>query len=372
MRLLDRYLFRELLTPFFVCLGAFLTFWISFDLFQRLNEMQENKLHALDVLEYAAAMVPAFLVLILPIILLLAVLYTLTNHSRYNEITAMRAAGISLWRICLPYYITGLLAAGAVYALNEYVVPGCSDWASQIMHRYTSKDQDQKDLQALRNLDFKNTTGSRKWHLGEFHPTSGEILQPRVIWYRDDGSSLLLYAESAVYTNSLWTFNNVTEWTQTNKTSPLVKVAQTNALTMPEFDERPSQFANELKIDKFRTMENSELDIPLPDILNYLHHHAHMTKKDKGWLLTQLHGRFATPATCIVVVMIAVPFGATTGRRNLFTGVASSIFICLFFIILEKISLAFGSAGSIPAWLAAWLPNLVFGGTGLLMTFRAK
>ncbi len=105
MRLLDRYLFRELLTPLAYCLGGFLIFWISFDLFNELAEMQDRKLHLLDVIEYCIAMTPEFLVTILPVVLLLALLYTLTDLSRSNQITAMRAAGVSLWRLCVPYLI---------------------------------------------------------------------------------------------------------------------------------------------------------------------------------------------------------------------------------------------------------------------------
>ena len=373
MRLLDRYLFRELLVPLALCLGGFLIFWVSMDLFQRLNEMQDNKLHLWDVLEYAAAMVPAFLVTILPIILLLAVLYALTSHARHNEITAMRAAGIRLWRICLPYYITGVLAGGVVYVLNEYVVPDCSTWADQIMHRYVRKEIDAETQKKMRQLDFKNELGTRSWHLGEFHPDTGEIINIKpILWYRPDGSILQLIADRGCYTNGIWTFYEVTEMMWSNTAVKLPEIVKTNILAMPEFDERPSQFVNELKIDKYRGMDASDLDIPFSDILSYLHHHPKLTRQDAGWLHTQLQRRFSTPATCLVVVLIAVPFGSVGGRRNLFAGVASSIFICFFFIVLQKISLAFGSNGSIPAWLAAWLPNFVFAGAGLLLTLRAK
>jgi len=372
MRLLDRYLFRELLTPLVLCLGGFLIFWVSLDLFNRLNEMQENKLHALDVLEYAAAMIPAFLVTILPIILLLALLYTLTAHARHNEITAMRAAGISLWRICVPYYITGLIAACAVYGINEYLVPDCSTWADHIMHRYVRTDNDSNVGHDLRGRQFGNASGSRQWILGEFHPDTGQILQPRVFWNRPDGSTLDIRADSAAFTNGVWTFYNVQEKAQANQRAPVEKLAPTNLLTMPEFEERPSQMVNEVKIDRYGGIAADDLDIPLPDILTYLHQHPHLTKQKNGWLQTQLQRRFSTPATCLVVVMIAVPFGAVSGRRNLFAGVASSIFICFFFIIIQKVSLAYGSNGSAPAWLAAWLPNLIFAGTGLILTLRAK
>ena len=107
MRLLDRYLFRELLTPLAFCLGGFLIFWISADAFNKLADFQDDKLRLPDIIEYYLVMTPEFLVTILPMVLLLALLYTLTNHARHNEITAMRAAGVSLWRMCVPYLHRG-------------------------------------------------------------------------------------------------------------------------------------------------------------------------------------------------------------------------------------------------------------------------
>src|SRR5450432_2558920 len=123
MRLLDRYLFRELLTPLAFCLGGLLILGNCFSLFGELDDFQKQKLRLLDVIEYTIAITPEFLVLVLPITLLLAMLYALTNHTRYNEITAMRAAGISLWRICVPYFAVGLVASVALFALNEFLVP---------------------------------------------------------------------------------------------------------------------------------------------------------------------------------------------------------------------------------------------------------
>src|SRR5258708_25424824 len=102
MRLLDRYLFRELLAPLAYCLGGFLIFWISFSLFNDLDKLQTAKLRLFDVIEYSIAMTPEFLVTALPVALLLALLYTLTHHARHNEITAMRPAGLRLCRVCPP------------------------------------------------------------------------------------------------------------------------------------------------------------------------------------------------------------------------------------------------------------------------------
>src|ERR1039457_6884026 len=142
MRLLDRYLFRELLTPMAYCLGGFLIFWISYDLFTSLDDLQKQKLHLLDVLGYSVAKTPEFLVTILPVALLLALLYTLTTHARHNEITAMRAAGVSLWRICTPYLAVGLASSAMLFALNESLVPRSTAWADRILHRYVPNPDD--------------------------------------------------------------------------------------------------------------------------------------------------------------------------------------------------------------------------------------
>ena len=123
MRLLDRYLLRELIVPLGYCLGGFLIFWISFDLFSEMDDFLARRLTFRDVVEYYLVMVPEFMVTVTPVALLLALLYALTNHARHHELTAIRAAGIGMWRISLPYIGVGILLSGALFALNELWVP---------------------------------------------------------------------------------------------------------------------------------------------------------------------------------------------------------------------------------------------------------
>ena len=102
MRLLDRYLLRELLVPLAYCLGGFLIFYIAFDLIFQINRFLDAHLLFWDIVEYYVVTLPELLVeQVLPVSLLLALLYATTNHSRYNELTAIRAAGVGLWRRCV-------------------------------------------------------------------------------------------------------------------------------------------------------------------------------------------------------------------------------------------------------------------------------
>ena len=373
MRLLDRYLFRELFTPLAFCLGALLILCVSFNLFGELGELQEHKLHLLDVIEYCVAITPGFLVLVLPITLLLALLYTLTNHARHNEITAMRAAGISLWRICAPHLAVGVAASLLLFGLNEWLVPDSIDWGNRILSRYVQKSNDPETKNEFRGFGFSNTRGRRAWLIGEYRLNTAEMIKPQVNWLLPDGSICRLYADHAIRTNGVWTFFNVSEYTQADATAQLVPSLQTNELAMPEFDETPAQIRSEIKISGNQGLRATrKADIPLKDILDYLRLHPQLPRADSGWLLTKLYGRLAVPWTCLVVVLIAIPFGVASGRRNLFVGVAGSIFICFTYFVVQQVSLALGSGGHLPAWLAAWLPNIIFGATGMFLTTRAR
>jgi lipopolysaccharide export system permease protein len=375
MRLLDRYLFRELLTALAYCLGGFLIFWISYDLFAELQEMQERKLHLLDIIEYSVVMTPEFLVTILPVVLLLALLYTLTNHTRHNEITAMRAAGVSLWRLCVPYLVVGLAASLILFWLNEWCVPRSANWAERILNRYVQKPGDAGKKAEFRNFGFANMRDHRTWLIGEYHVKTAEMLNPKVNWTLPDGSIRLLSADRAIRTNRVWTFFNVVECSQADTSAQLLPYFHTNVLAMPEFTEKPAEIEDEFKISSYQSFRNSRrADIPLKVIYHHLRLNPNLPQADSRWLFTKFYGRLAAPWTCLVVVLIAIPFGAASGRRNLFVGVAGSIFICFVYFIIQQVSLALGSApnGHFPAWLAAWLPNIIFGATGLVLMARVR
>jgi lipopolysaccharide export system permease protein len=371
MRLLDRYLFREVLAPFAYCLGGFLIFWISFDAFKSLSDFQDGKLRLFDVIEYYFAMTPEFVVTVLPIALLLALLYALTHHARHNEITAMRAAGVSLWRVCLPYLIVGFLASIALFVLNEFFVPRNTDWADRILNRHVQRPEDLKRRNQF--TDFVNAREHRWWHFSEYRVKTTEMLNPIVNWTLPNGSMLQLNADRALYTNRVWTFFGVKEFEQAGVTALTLPLFQTNVLAMPQFTETPKEILSENKILEYQSFRASRRpDIPLADIIAHLRLNPNLSRADSRWLFTKLYGRLAAPWTCLVVVLIAIPFGAASGRRNLFFGVAGSIFICFTFFVLQQVGLFLGLGGRLPPWLAAWLPNLIFGVAGLWMTARLR
>jgi lipopolysaccharide export system permease protein len=375
MRLLDRYLLRELLVPLGYCLCGFMLLWITSDLFLKLGEFQRRGLAARDIGEYYLVSLPEFLVLVLPIALLLAMLYALTNHARHQEITAIRAAGVSLWRLSLPYFGVGLLASLALFATNEFWVPQSVERAEAISKRHQAWDPRAPGRNECRNLRFESTRDGRHWGADRYNFLTGDMFG---VWVHpaERGSSQpwVLQAEAARRVDGVWTFYNARVLKESADTNmPPVQTLLTNVLAVPEFKETPEEINSEIKISESRSMGAAKkADVPIKDLLNYMRLHSRLSHSDRAWLETKLAGRLAAPWTCLVVVFIAIPFGAAGGRRNVFVGVASSIVICFVYFVLQQLGLALGTSGRVTPWLAAWFPNLSFGLTGLLMTARVR
>ncbi len=372
MRLLDRYLLRELLVPFGYCLSGFLVFWISTDLISELDELRKHQLHFSDIVAYYLVRVPEILVLIVPIALLLALLYALTTHSRHQELTAIRAAGVSLWRLALPYFAVGFLLSLGLLMLNELCVPQSTEAAERILNRYEPTSTNAPASRWLRDFGFTNTRQHRKWFMKAYNVVTHEMFWPHVEWTLDTGTAWDIYAERAFFREGCWSFTNVQERIFPAIRGAFPTINQTNLLTMAEFDETPEEIESEIKISKLTGIrEGKKAQLSTREIMNYLRLHTENNLKT-AMLATRLHERLASPWRAFVVVFIALPFGAATGRRNVYVGVASSILICFTYYVLAQIGLYLGTSGSVRPALAAWMPNLFFAILGFFLIFRIR
>jgi lipopolysaccharide export system permease protein len=374
MRLLDRYLLRELLMPFAYCLGGFLLLWISSDLFDSIGDFKEAGLSALDIAEYYVVKSPEFFAIVLPVALLLGLLYALTHHARHNEITAMRAAGVSLWRLARPYLGVGLLASIALFYVNEQFAPDAEHRAELVKARRAPGGEDRFHRHIVKHLGFVNERDQRNWLIGEFNSESLAMTSLVIRWKDADGIPVVFYASHASYTNDGWTFFNVREY----RGDPAANAApiptlQEAVLPRPDFTETPEEIRSEVAISSRLTVKNRHrAELSLAELRNYLSLHPELNPAQASWLYTKMHSRIAGPWKCLVVVLIALPFGAVAGRRNIFAGVAGSIIICFAYFAVLEISLAIGTAGYLPAWLAGWFPNITFGLLGIWLTSRVR
>jgi lipopolysaccharide export system permease protein len=368
VRLLDRYLLRELLVPLGYCLGGFLVFYIAFDLIFEINRFQEGHLAFLDVVKYYIVTLPELLVgQIIPVSLLLAALYALTNHSRYHELIAMRAAGVGMWRLAVPYFGVGVLCGVVIFAINELWVPQAADKAKDILETHKAG----VDRKWAYKLDFENELGRRHWIIAKVNRKTAEMIQPIVTWELPDGSRHEIFAQRGIYTNGEWLFYDIEKWDRA--VGDIVPQQTSNTVMSVPLPETPAWIRSEIKVNTLNAQEIAKgPQLSIYEILTYLHLHPHLSREKSDALLTQLHGRIAEPFTCVAVILIALPFGARSGRHNVFAGVAGSIFICFAYFILQRVSFDLGVGGYLPPVLAAWLPNAIFGGAGLALMSRLR
>lgn len=378
MRLLDRYLLRELLIPLGFCLGGFLILWIAFDLFGQLQGLQEQGLSVVDIAKYYAFKSPGFLILVLPVALLLAMLYTLTNHARHHEITAIRAAGVSLLRLSVPYLAVGLFSSGLLFALDEFCAPHLEEVAEQLFVPHGKARFQSVQNKPVKSLHFVNTVGAgekRHWFVGIYNQQTGEMIKPHVDWDLPDHSFRSIEADRAIRTNGVWTFYNVRGFNNRSGTNFLNQpVPQAAVATFPEFSETPEMIRSEIVINDQHNNQSAthSANIPVAQIYNYLRLHPQPEPVMRAWIYTKLHGRFAGPFACLVVVLVAIPFAAASGRRNVFVGVAASILIFFTYFVVQQFGFTFGETGKVPPWLGAWLPNLFFAGGSLWAIARVR
>ena len=199
MRLLDRYLLRELILPLGICLGGFLLFWVAFDLFSELSNFQQQRAGFFQIAQIYWVRLPQLLLTILPVGLLLALLYALTQHSRHQELTAMRAAGVGIWRICLPYYLVGLMFSGLLLLINEVIAPDAREREEALRASWTDPDQANSGRAWRWNVSFFNHADLRSWSLGGLNLETGELRQPRVALFLSADAHQELLAERGIY-----------------------------------------------------------------------------------------------------------------------------------------------------------------------------
>ncbi|MBI4004031.1 MAG: LptF/LptG family permease [Candidatus Omnitrophica bacterium] len=123
MRILDRYVARQLLPVGLWCLIVFLLLTCVIDLFGRLDEILRYRIAAKTVLEYYVNFLPTVFVRACPLALLLGSAFVAMRLARHQELLAMNASGTSLLRASVPFLFVGWLASLCVFVVNERIVP---------------------------------------------------------------------------------------------------------------------------------------------------------------------------------------------------------------------------------------------------------
>ncbi|MBU0677070.1 MAG: LptF/LptG family permease [Verrucomicrobia bacterium] len=362
MKIIDKYVIGALLLPLVYLLMSFCLLFIVFDLFDNLPDLIQAGTPPAQVVRLYLNILPSNFIYIAPISLLLATLYSLSQLTRHNELTAMRASGLSLYRLMVPYMAIGLTASVLVAAVNETIGPESAYWAQQFIRSQRHKGE--KNVHIAQNLAYKHPDGRRVWMIREFETRTFEMKQVEVIQQREDASDEVKYqAAEGKWLDGRWWFSDVTVQKLDPDGYPMGPPRYEFRLEMSDFSERPEDFLNEIREPRFLSSRA---------LLKFIDSHHHLSDASLARYRVDYHYRLALPWTCLVVTLLGIPFGSQTGRKGALLGALLSIswFFGLYFMI--NVCLVLGKKQILAPWLAAWFPNLAFLGVGIYMIRRMR
>jgi LPS export ABC transporter permease LptF/LPS export ABC transporter permease LptG len=351
--LLDDLVLRDFAVNLALILSTFLILLLVFTLFELLGDILRNQVSPVVVAEYLLNVSPYFLYNVMPLSILLAVLVTLGVMQRSNEITAIKATGISIYRIVVPLMVAACLLAGGLFFSDQFYLP------------YTNKRQD-----ALRN-EIKGKppqtylNPDRKWIFGQhnsiyyyqlFDSDRGEFGSLAVFQFDPASFQLTrrIYSTRAHWENSLQRWVCTQGWERALRGSAIEEYRTFDVSTFPALSEPPAYFKKEVK--QSSEMNYEELRRYIRDL------------QESGFdvlrLKVQLQKKLAFPIIALVMAILAIPFSLSAGKRGTVAGIAIALGIAVVYWTVSGLFEAMGNISQLPPLLAAWSPDLIFGLVG--------
>ena len=348
MPLLFHYLLQLFLKGFLQIIGVFLGLFFLIDGVEGIRRYSAKvNFNWLDLLLFVLSRLPSFLTMLLPSIALLTTLVVLTRLTRQSEITVMRASGVSLYRILIPFLMGGILVAAMHVFLQDQIIPRSN-------RAYYSIQDHLEGRQSAAVTESGNI-----WYRSDqqiIHAGRGDVYEQsiyEVIVFRFDTERRLISrieASKAVFYRGRWFLYDGIEY---------IFGDSVQAVT---FNKRPWRVHLDPKI------LGKKPDDPQFLSINQLHSLAQRLQSEGAdatthWVL--LHRKLADPATTIAAILLAFPFTLRLPRQG---GVGRSVLIGLLLgfamFVLVDLSTALGLGGRLPPGLSAWAPVMVFMGIG--------
>jgi LPS export ABC transporter permease LptG len=355
---LDRYITREFLRYFFLILTALVTIYVLGEVLNILEPVFQNRIKGKLVFEYLGSVLPRILFFMLPLATLMATLVNFAILTKTSEITAIKAGGVSLYRLSLAPIMVGLAVSILCFGLQDYILPYSNRRAAEL------DDEIRKRPVQTHNLM------NRRWMLGRdqniyhysYYDSEKRIFNGLAVYHFDSENFTLsqrLYAEQAGWAPSTgaWVFTK--GWERT-----FDDVADVEAFTelVVRNMEPPDYFIKE---------EKQSDQMTYLELRNYIE-----DLSQAGFDVTRyqvaLHSKLSFPLTALVTVIIGIPFSFTPGKKGALYGIGIAIAIGLSYWVMTRVFTYMGDSAMLPPLLSAWAPNVLFGVAALYGLFNVK
>jgi LPS export ABC transporter permease LptG/LPS export ABC transporter permease LptF len=364
-RILDEYILREFVAMFALVLAGFVLLMIVFTFFDLVGDILRNHIALSIVGEYLLNLTPSMLYLITPLAVLIAALVTFGVMNRNSEIIAIKATGISLYRLIIPIVTMAVVLAVGLFLFDQYYLP-----------------QANRKQEALRNEIKGRPTQTylhpeQKWMFGQkplpgepgsifyyefFDPHSKEFVSLSVFEFDPATFQLTrrIFAKRVVWNADAggWTFEN--GWVRDVEGANVKDYRTFLETSFPEVRATPDYFKKEaVPSDE---MNFGQLDRYIRDL--------RQSGFDTKRLSVALWHKLSYPLIAVVMALLAIPFALSMGRRGSIAGVAVAIAVALAYMVIDNLFGALGYANYLPASMAAWSADVLFGLVGGYLLLR--
>lgn len=357
--ILDRYLIRRFTFIFSLVALALLFIFIIVTIFERLDNIYEHNKPFFMLLQYVGYRLPEFLMYILPLATLTTTLLTLGLLEKTNEITAIKASGISLYRLMIPFILLAFIICGFSFYLQEYVAPYANRRAEEIWNKIN--DVPFRTISFLDRRWVLSQDGHTIYHFSFFDPISAVFYKLHLFRINPESWQLVeIYrAEKArLIHQELVLLNGWQRLFQSEGQSAFFDFKE----MVLRAQEGADYFTREWK--KPAWMNWRELRKYIQEI-EKMGFETHRLKVD-------FQSKISFPLVSLIMVLMGIPFALTMGRRGVLVGVGLSIVLAILYWSLIGFMKNLGYVHLLPPFLAIWGPTFLFGSLGLFLIARIR
>ena len=363
--LLDDYVMREYATNFVIVLGSFSTLFLIFTFFELIGPIFKNRTPLITVGEYLINLIPYILYNVTPLCALVTVLVTFGALHRTSELTAMKSSGISLYRIITPILVLTILISAGLFAFDELYLPAANRRQESLLSVIKDKPAQtflRPDRQWISGQTNKVGDPARIFYYQYFNAEKDTFANITVFEFAPNTFALerRIFASSARWEPRLndWVFDS--GWQRTFSGDTIASYQPFAVATFPEIKEQPGYFKKEDLPSQ--EMSYNELSRYIADLKQ--------SGFDTQRLSVQLNKKISYPLITVVMAILAIPFALSMGKKGSLAGIATAIGLAITYWIIALIFESFGNVNHLPAVLAAWTPDLLFGITGAYLLLR--
>jgi lipopolysaccharide export system permease protein len=294
----------------------------------------------------------------MPACVLLAALITFGLFSRNHEIVAMKANGISLYRIARPVLAFALVVCGLNFLLNEYVTPAANWKAEQIVYAEIQKNKEWGSFKQ-NQIWYKSENAIYNFKL---FVAAENRLKGVTINYLDPQFqlSMRIDAKEAIWKDDRWELRDVLRTTFAGK-------------EFPQFERLPSLAVDIAeKPEDFRVVQKSADQMGFRELRNFIRK-LRQEGYDSTRYETDLHSKIAFVFVSLIVALIGVVFPMRSERSGgIAWGIGIGIIVGFSYYIVFSFGKSLGSSGTLPPVVAAWAANVILGVVALVMFRRVN